>query len=64
MSEYMRKSHNVSVLIYHLVYPAKYRRVVFDDDVDFTLRAICEEYKKRYDIRFLEVGTDKDHVHF
>ncbi|MBE9091957.1 IS200/IS605 family transposase, partial [Microcystis sp. LEGE 00066] len=25
MSEYIHKSHNVSVLLYHLVFPAKYR---------------------------------------
>jgi hypothetical protein len=30
MSEYIHKSHNVTVLMYHLVFPAKYRRVVFD----------------------------------
>ncbi|RLB37604.1 MAG: IS200/IS605 family transposase, partial [Deltaproteobacteria bacterium] len=24
MSEYVHKSHNVTVLIYHLVFPAKY----------------------------------------
>ena len=29
MSEYIHKSHNVTVLLYHLVFPAKYRRVVF-----------------------------------
>ncbi|MHB8836767.1 MAG: IS200/IS605 family transposase, partial [Candidatus Methylomirabilia bacterium] len=26
MSEYLHRSHNVTVLIYHLVFPAKYRR--------------------------------------
>ncbi|MHB8846630.1 MAG: IS200/IS605 family transposase, partial [Nitrospirota bacterium] len=25
MSDYIRKSHNVTVLLYHLVFPAKYR---------------------------------------
>src|SRR5262249_10539242 len=29
MSEYIHQSHNVSILMYHLVCPAKYRRVVF-----------------------------------
>ena len=64
MSEYIHKSHNVSVLIYHFVCPAKYRRVVFDEDVDRVLKEVCQEIEKRYDIRFLEIGTDKDHVHF
>ena len=64
MSEYIHKSHNVSVLIYHLVLPAKYRRAVFDKQVDVVLKDVCLEIEKRYQIRFLEIGTDKDHVHF
>jgi REP element-mobilizing transposase RayT len=63
-SEYIHKSHNVSVLLYHLVCPAKYRRVVFSDLVDQTLKGVCIELSKRYDIHFLEIGTDSDHVHF
>jgi REP element-mobilizing transposase RayT len=64
MSRYLHKSHNVSVLIYHVVCPAKYRRVVFDKEVDRELRSICLEIAKRYEIEFLEIGTDRDHVHF
>jgi REP element-mobilizing transposase RayT len=64
VSEYIHKSHNVTVLIYHLVFPAKYRRVIFDDTVDKELRNVCLELENRYQIKFLEIGTDKDHVHF
>ena len=64
MSEYIHKSHNVTVLLYHLVFPAKYRRAVFDEEVDDELRAVCLEIELRYKIKFLEIGTDKDHVHF
>ena len=64
MSEYIHKSHNVTVLIYHLVLPAKYRRVVFDDHVDDVLKEVCLDIEKRYQIKFLEIGTDMDHVHF
>jgi len=64
MSKYIHKSHNVTVLIYHLVFPAKYRRVVFDEHVDRVVKEICLEIEKRYEIKFLEIGTDKDHVHF
>src|SRR5258708_26567240 len=63
-SEYIHKSHNVSVLIYHFVCPAKYRRVVFSDSVDASLKSICLEISKRYEVHFLEIGTDKNHVHF
>ena len=63
-SEYIHKSHNVSVLLYHFVCPAKYRKVVFSKEVDETLKDICLEIEKRYDVHFLEIGTDKNHVHF
>ena len=64
MSEYIHKSHNVTVLMYHFVCPAKYRRIVMDDDVDRVIKETCREIEKRYEIRFLEIGTDRDHVHF
>ncbi|WP_347005293.1 transposase, partial [Enterocloster clostridioformis] len=57
MSETIRKSHNVSVLMYHFVCPAKYRRVVIDEDVDRVIKETCEGIQERYEIRFLEVGT-------
>ncbi len=28
------------------------------------MKEICMEIKKRYELHFLEIGTDKDHVHF
>ena len=64
MSEYVHKSHNVSVLLYHFVCPAKYRRVVFTEPIDKTLKEVCLEISKRYEIEFIEIGTDQDHVHF
>jgi len=63
-SLYIHKSHNVSVLLYHFVLPAKYRKVVLSDEVDNSLKEICLEISKRYQIYFLEIGTDKNHVHF
>jgi putative transposase len=64
VSEFIHKSHNVSVLLYHFVCPGKYRRVVFSDAVDQSLKDICLEISKRYEIEFIEIGTDNDHVHF
>jgi len=64
MSEYIHKSHNITVLLYHLVFPAKYRRAVFDERVEEELREVCLEIEQRYELKFLEIGTDKDHVHF
>ncbi len=50
--------------MYHFVCPAKYRRVVFTEEVDESLRMICDEISLRYEIEFIEIGTDSDHVHF
>lgn len=64
-SRYWRLSHNVSNLVYHIVCPAKYRRVVFDENVEEHMRQICLGIELRYEyIKFLEIGVDKDHVHF
>ena len=64
MGELIRKSHNVSLLMYHFVFVAKYRRLVFNEEVDTVLKNVCLEISKRYEIRFLEIGTEGDHVHF
>jgi len=52
-----------------LVCPTKYRRAVIDEAVideavATALRSVCLEIADRYEIVFLEIGTDKDHVHF
>ena len=64
MSLYLHKSHNVSCLIYHIVCPTKYRRIVISKHIDQTIKSICLEIAKRYDIHFLEIGADKDYAHF
>jgi putative transposase len=63
-SRFVHKEHNVSVLIYHLVCSAKYRRLVMSEKVDVVLKDVCLEIAKRYEIVFLEIGLDRDHAHF
>ena len=58
------KSHNKSLLVYHFVCPAKYRRPIFTSAVEKTLVEICHELGAIYEIEFIEIGADKDHVHF
>lgn len=41
MSDYIHKSHNVTVLLYHLVLPVRYRRAVFDEHVDDVLKEVA-----------------------
>ena len=64
MSEHIFKSHNKTVLLYHLVFPSKYRRKVFSKEVEKSLVEICLEISERFEINFLEIGNDEDHIHF
>mgnify|MGYP002525280637 CR=1 FL=1 len=50
--------------MYHFVFVAKYRRLVISEEVAPLLKATCLEISKRYEIRFLEIGTEGDHAHF
>ena len=47
-----------------MVFPAKYRRKVFGEAIDKTLKETCFEISDRYEINFVEIGNDEDHVHF
>ncbi len=64
MSEHILKRHNKSLLLYHIVCPSKYRRKIFIDEVEKTLKQVCIEISKRYEITFVEIGNDEDHVHY
>lgn len=64
MSEHIVKRHNKTLLLYHLVVPAKYRREVFSEAVEATLKEVCVSISLRYEIHYVEIGADEDHVHF
>ena len=65
MSKFIHRRHNVSVIMYHIVCPVKYRKIIFNTEkIDIELRNICIGISNRYEIEFIEIGADKDHVHF
>lgn len=64
MSEHILKRHNKSLLLYHIVCPAKYRRSVFTNAVERTLQETRLRIGERYEMHFVEIGTDQTHVHF
>jgi putative transposase len=63
-SKYLHKNHNVSVLLYHVVCTAKYRRVVFSEQVNEIVREVGLGIAERYEMSFLEIGRDRNHRHF
>ena len=64
MSEHIKKEHNKTLLLFHLVCPARYRQDVFTNEVSQTLKDICQEIEQCYEIYYVEIGTDVNHVHF
>ncbi len=64
MSEHVTKRHNRNLILFHLVCPIKYRRKVLSTEVANGLKNICLEIEKRYEMGYIEIGTDDDHVHF
>ena len=50
--------------MYHVVCPSKYRKAVISEEVEKKLREICLGIEIRYEITFLEIGSELDHVHF
>ena len=64
MSEHIHKRHNKTLLLYHLVFPVKYRRKIISASVSDTMKVTCIEISDRFEINFIEIGTDEDHVHF
>jgi REP element-mobilizing transposase RayT len=64
VSEHIYRSHNKTLLLYHVVCPVRYRKKVFTRAVKQTLVEVSKEIELRYDIYFVEIGVDRDHVHF
>ena len=64
MSEHIHKKHNKSLLLYHLVCPIKYRRSILSETFENSLVEVCKNISQRYEIHFVEIGVDDNHVHF
>ena len=64
MADHIYRRHNKTLLLYHLVCPVKYRQHVITGTVAQTIKTVCLEIAKRYEIHFVEIGVDEDHVHF
>lgn len=64
MSEHIHKRHNKNLLLYHLVCPIKYRRSILSEEVEKSLVEICKNIEMRFEMFFIEIGADENHVHF
>ena len=64
MSDHLSKRHNKTLLLYHLVFPLKYRKKLITEEIGEGLKQICLEISDRYEVSFIEIGYESDHVHF
>ena len=53
-------------LYYYIIwyFQLNIRKKVFDNKIDKKLREVCIDISQRYEIVFVEIGNDEDHVHF
>jgi len=58
------RSHNKTLLLFHIVLPVKYRRLVITEEIGKSLVQICLELLERYEMHFVEIGYEGNHVHF
>ena len=64
MDDHIKKRHNKTLLLYHIVCPLKYRKSVITYEVGGSLKEICLQISERYELHFVEIGYEPDHVHF
>ncbi|MDP1675850.1 MAG: transposase, partial [Bacteroidota bacterium] len=64
MTEHINKRHNKALLLYHKVCPSKYRKAIFTETVEESLKTVCIEISQRYEMHFVEIGADEDHIHY
>jgi len=62
--DHIFKSHNKTLLVYHFVFRMKYRKGVLNEESGATLVNVCKKISARYEVEFIEIGYESDHVHF
>jgi REP element-mobilizing transposase RayT len=62
--DHILRSHNKTLLLYHIVFPVKYRKELLTEDVENTIREVCKRIEIGYEIYFIEIGLELDRMHF
>ena len=62
-NQYYTNRHSCFLLQYHLVLVTKYRKKVFNNDMETYLTRFVESMMKKNDCNLIEINYDKDHVH-
>ena len=63
MSEHITK-HLICLFLYDLVFPLKYRKSFITKVIGEGLKEICLEISKRYELHFIAIDYEPNHVRF
>ncbi len=63
LSDYLKKRHNVTKLVVHLVLITKYRRKLFERTMIQQLREALESLCEKLECKLLEIDGERDHAH-
>ena len=58
MSKLVRRAHNKTNLVYHLVCVVKYRKNVLTENITNTIVNVCLEIQEKYKIEFVETSSE------
>ena len=61
--DYIRKSHSVYLMTYHIVLVVKYRRPVINDEVSAFMKQHAAYICGRFGSKVISAETDADHIH-
>ena len=51
-------------MLYHIVFPVKYRKKLISKEISNSIKEISLEIGEKFEMIFIEIGTDVAHVHF
>ena len=62
-NQHYTNRHSCFLLQYHLVLVTKYRKKIFNNDMETYLTNFVESMMKKNSCNLMEINYDKDHVH-
>ncbi len=64
MGDHIIKIHNKSASDVSFGFPFKHSQSVIKDEIGVGLKQICLDILERYEVYFIEVGYEPDHIHY
>ena len=61
--KYETRNHSKFLLMYHVIFVCKYRKVIIEP-ISEELKSVMIDISKESNFEIMEMGTDKDHIHF